>query len=542
MKLIAALTIFLICSYSFLHDAIAQNATDNIDVISYDIDIDLVNSLTSPFKRSFNGTVTVNAKILSEVSEFSLDAHNFSLAIDDVTGNCRNFSHSGNKLMIALDRAYSEGEEISVRIKYRHKDVFDTAFFCNDGLVYTDSETAGARRWLPCKDVPSDKATSRFTAKVPAEVQFCSNGILTDSIASQNTLKYVYESSYPIATYLIAFVASKKYLLSVENWNYDTGDRGKMEVRYYYQKGETMFNLRNIMLKTNMMLDFFSEIYCDYPFEKLAFATTDRHFPWGGMENQTIVTLCPDCWIEDLVCHELVHQWFGDMITPATWADIWLNEGFATYNEALWIERTYGAKKYKNAVEYEAQKYLNSNGGWAVYNENWNTDQPNDIQVFDAGITYSKAGCVLFLLRYVLGDQVFFDVIKKYANAEKFRYGNVSTSQFEDFIEEATGRDLTWFFQQWVYGPNHPVYQLNFMKEKTDDNKYKAQYMITQTQRNAGYFKMPVEFEVTFADGSTKMISENNDYNMQTYEYVFDKEPLRIKFDPRNMIVLKEVK
>ncbi len=542
MKLIVILAMLLTCDVALLKDANAQLGAENIDVTNYDIEVDLVNNLTSPFKRSFSGTVIINAKTLSEASEFTVDAHNFSLAIDDVTGSCKSFIHSGNKLVISLDKVYSEGEEITVKIKYRHKDVFDTAFYCNEGLVYTDSESAGARRWLPCKDVPSDKATSKITATVPAEVQFCSNGILTDSIATKNSVKYTYQNSYPIATYLVAFVASKKYLLSVVNWDYNTSERGNMEVRYYFQRGETMFNLRNIMLKTNSMLDFFSEIYCDYPFEKLAFATTDRHFPWGGMENQTIVTLCPDCWIEDLVCHELVHHWFGDMITPATWADIWLNEGFATYNEALWIERTYGKNKYKNTVDFEAQKYLNSNAGWAVYNEDWNTDQPNDNQVFDAGITYSKAGCILFLLRYVLGDEVFFDVLKKYANNEKFRYGNVNTAQFEDFVESVSGKDLTWFFQQWVYGPNHPVYQLNLTKEKTEDNKYKAQYMITQTQRNAGYFKMPVELEVAFADGSTKMMNENNDYNMQTFEYIFDKEPVNIKFDPRNMIVLKEVK
>ena len=541
-KFSLALTLLLVCIIFLFSESNAQRAGDNIDVIGYDIELDLVNNLESPFKRSFSGIVTINAKTISETNEILFDAYNYSLTIDEVTGNGIGYTHSGNKLAIALDRTYSIDEEISVKIKYRHKDVFDTAFYCNEGLVYTDSESAGARRWLPCKDVPSDKALSKIAAKVPADVQFCGNGLLTDSIASQGTVKYVYDSRHPIATYLIAFVASKKYLLSVVNWDYIISGKGNMEVKYYYQKGETMFNLRNIMLKTNKMLDFFSEIYCDYPFEKLAFATTDKYFPWGGMENQTIVTLCPDCWIEDLICHELVHQWFGDMITPETWADIWLNEGFATYNEALWIERTYGKDKYKSAVEYEAQKYLSSNPGWAVYNENWKTDEPNDTQVFDPGITYSKAGCILFLMRYVLGDEVFFDVMKSYANEEKFRYGNVNTAQFEEFVEEKSGKDLTWFFQQWVYGPNHPVYQLNFNKEKTDDNKFKAQYMITQTQRNAGYFKMPVELEITFTDGSKKMVYEENEYNMQTYEYILDKEPVNIKFDPRNKIVLKEVK
>jgi aminopeptidase N len=514
----------------------------SVDVLHYDLSLNLLNNLTSPYKKSFDGSVTINARALVETNEISLNAHNYSLLIDAVSGSSRSFSHAGNKLAIVLDRSYAEGEEFKITIRFRHKDVFDTSFYCNDGLVYTDSESAGARRWFPCKDVPNDKATVKITADVPEGVQFCANGLMTDSTSSSGKIRYVYESKHLVATYLIAFVASKKYLLAVEGWKFPSADKGAMQVRYYYQRGETMFNLKNVMLKTNRMLDYFSEIYCEYPFEKLGFATTDRHFPWGGMENQTIITLCPDCWIEDLICHELIHQWFGDMITPETWADIWLNEGFATYNEALWIEKAYGKKRYQEAVEYEATKYLNSNAGWAIYNPEWKTEEPNDAQVFDPGITYSKASCILYMLRHVLGDEVFFDVLKKYANDERFRYGNISTEAFENFVEEVSGKDLGWFFQQWIYGPNHPVYQLNYTKDKTDEGKWKVQYVIIQTQKNSGYFKMPVEIEVTFMDGSTTSLSENNDYNMQTYDYTFDKEPLKMKFDPRNTIILKEVK
>jgi len=539
MKFLIALVVLI---SGLILNASSRADIQSIDVLHYDLSLNLLNNLTPPYKKSYDGSVTINAKALAETNEISLNAHNYSLLIDGVSGSSKSFSHSGNKLSIVLDRNYAEGEEFSVTVNFRHKDVFDTAFYCNDGLVYTDSESAGARRWFPCKDVPNDKATVKITAVVPADVQFCANGLMTDSISSSGAIKYVYESKHVVATYLIEFVASKKYLLAVEEWEFPSADKGEMQVRYYYQRGETMFNLKNVMLKTNRMLDYFSEIYCEYPFEKLGFATTDRHFPWGGMENQTIITLCPDCWIEDLICHELIHQWFGDMITPETWADIWLNEGFATYNEALWIEKAYGKQKHQEAVQYEAVKYLNSNAGWAIYNPEWKTEEPNDAQVFDPGITYSKAGCILYMLRHVLGDEVFFDVLKKYSNDEKFRYGNVSTEEFVSFVEEVSGKDLGWFFEQWIYGPNHPVYQLNYTKDKSDEGKWKVQYVIIQTQKNSGYFKMPVEIEVTFTDGSTKLLTEFNDYNMQTFDFVFDKEPAKIKFDPRNMIILKEVR
>lgn len=535
--------IAILASLMIANSGIAgTGAGGRIDVLSYDVSIDLRQCLEPPYPKSYKAKAGIKIKALQELGTIELDAKNFSLIVDDVKGNAAKFIHYGNVLKVDLDRSYSEGEEFALTVQYRHKDVFDTAFYCFDGIVYTDCETAGARSWLPCNDVPDDKALLTLRAVVPEDVQFCSNGILRDSTAGNGKVTYSYESIHPISTYLIAFAASEKYMLAVQDWNYEDKTRGSMQVRYYYQRGETMFNLRNILQKTGRMLDFFSEIYCDYPFEKLAFATTDRHFPWGGMENQTLVTLCPDCWIEDLICHELVHQWFGDMITPQSWADIWLNEGFATYNEALWFERAYGNKRYMESVQAEAVKYLASNAGWAIYNQEWDKEEPNDTEVFETSITYSKSSCVLYMLRYVLGDSKFFDAMKKYANDVRFRYGNVNTRQFIDFLEETTDTELDWFFDQWIFGPNHPVYSPAVTIERSADGKWKAEYMITQNQTNAGFFRMPVELEVTFRDGSSERLREQNSYNMQVFEYTFDKEPTGIRFDPDNRIILKEVR
>lgn len=513
---------------------------DDTDIKHYDISIDLIDCLTPPYKKAFEAEMILKGTAVSETGTLELDAFSYSLSITEVTGNTSGYFHSDNLLRIKLDRTYATGEEYELRIRYKHKDVFDSAFYSFDGMVYTDCETAGARRWLPCNDVPTDKATMSITARVPAGVQFCSNGILIDSASNRDIVTYRYESKDPVPTYLIAFVASAKYLLYVDDWNYLETGKGKMEVRYYYQSGETMFNLRNIMVKTKSMLDFFSEIYCDYPFQKLAFATTDKHFPWGGMENQTIVTLCPDCWIEDLICHELVHHWFGDMISPESWADIWLNEGFATFNEALWLEEKYGNKRYMEAIQYEAVKYFNGNPGWPIYNSSWNVEQPNDVQVFESSITYSKAACVVYMLRYVMGDEKFFGALKKYTNDERFRYGDISTQEFKTFLEDDSGVELDWFFDQWIFGPNHPVYQNNFAKEKNSDSKWDVNYTVIQTQKNAGFFKMHFDLDVTFTDGTKQRISLVNDYNMQIFELEFEKEPVSFKFDPEERIILKQ--
>lgn len=132
--------------------------------------------------------------------------------------------------------------------------------------------------------------------------------------------------------------------------------------------------------------------------------------------------------------------------------------------------------------------------------------------------------------------------MKKYANDVRFRYGNVNTRQFIDFLEETTDTELDWFFDQWIFGPNHPVYSPAVTIERSADGKWKAEYMITQNQTNAGFFRMPVELEVTFRDRSSERLREQNSYNMQVFEYTFDKEPTGIRFDPDNRIILKEVR
>lgn len=542
MKLIqtSGLLAFLLTACTLSGFAVAGSSP--IDVLHYTVSLDLRGNLKPPYKRSFPGDVQIRLRITGETSDISLDARNRSLLIKEVSGDAGSFIHEGNELRVPLNRMYDVGEEVTIRIKYEHKDVFDSAFYCNEGVVYTDCETAGARRWLPSNDIPSDKAGITLSALVPKGVQFCGNGELKDSLVLSNHVKYTYSSDVPASTYLFAFVASEKYMLAQQEWKYLTPGKGSMPVKFYYQRGETMFNLRNIISKTNRMLDYFSDIYCDYPFEKIAFATTDKYFPWGGMENQTIVTLCPDCWIEDLICHELVHHWFGNMISPAGWADIWLNEGFATYNEALWVEKEKGKEEYTAVMRYEAAKYFTSGERDPIYNPAWNIEEPNDTEVFEPATTYSKAGCVLYMLRYVLGDKTFFDVMKKYSNAPQFRFASVDTESFIKFIEENTGTELRWFFDQWIFSPGHPVYEPVMRKEKTPEGKWKVEYTINQTQRNGGFFRMPVDIRFTFADKSVITEQVVNTGNMQPFLFEYDKEPVSARLDPEDKIILKEIR
>jgi aminopeptidase N len=541
MKIKIHLNFFLIQFLILISGNNLFSKTDNsVNIINYDINLDIYDCFLKPYPSSFNASVTISAVTSKEASQIDLDAVSSSISIDSIGGAGTSYRYTDNIVTINLDRYYEEGETFELTIYYQHKNIRDSAFYSRDGLVFTDCEASGARKWFPCVDAPSDKALMSLTARVPYGVLLVSNGSLADSTVAGDTCIYKWSSQFPIATYLIAIAAKDKYILDIVNWRRPDGKY--MPIRFYSQIGETRFNLDNIKNKIGKMLDLYSRMYGDYPFEKLAFATLNRDFIWGGMENQTIVTLCPDCWIEDLVCHELAHQWFGDMISPMTWADIWLNEGFATFNEAIWVESNLGYKEYKKNIIFEAQKYLRKNPGWAIYQKSWDVSSPDNAVLFNEEISYSKAGCVLHLLRYVLGDSVFFDCLHQYATFPNFKYGNISTEQFVSFISLSSGQDLNWFFDEWVYKPNHPIYQNNYHIDEAGNGKWKVNYTINQIQKNAGFFKMPVELRVTFTNGKDTIIQVNNDYNLQMYSFDFKNEPKTVSFDPNNQIVLKEVR
>jgi aminopeptidase N len=255
------------------------------------------------------------------------------------------------------------------------------------------------------------------------------------------------------------------------------------------------------------------------------------------MENQTLTSLCPNCWSENLVSHEFAHQWFGDMISPGTWADVWLNEGFATYCESLWYEYTGGYSSYKNDIENDAGDYLGNNPGWPIYNPQWAVSTPPLYTLFNTEITYYKGACVLHMLRYVLGESLFFASIKSYATDGNFRLKNSVTDDFIQKINSASGQDLNWFFDEWVKQPNHPVYQ-NLYSIDTVANKVAV--TIQQTQTNPAFFTMPIELKIGFADNTDTTVRVRNDINSQLFSFTFDKCPKTVVFDPENNIVLKQ--
>ena len=508
------------------------------NILNYKLQIDLYNCFISPYPRTYKAVETVTFLADSVLNSFHLDAVNTSLMIDSVALSGTSFTHNNNILTIGLDRTYNPGDTVNVKIYYQHLNVNDNAFYVDTGFVFTDAEPEKARKWIPCVDHPSDKATFDLTAKVPSSVKLGSNGRLADSTLSADTIYYHWISRDPVATYLMVITGKVNYNLDIIYWHNPSLPNGSLPIRFYWNKGENIANLKNIETIIISMISHYSDLFGIYPFEKAGFATLNGQFPWGGMENQTLISLCPNCWDENLVSHEFAHQWFGDLISPATWADIWLNEGFATYCEALWTEHTQNYTSYKQRIISQANDYLSNNPGWSIYDSSWAIITPSVNVLFNYAITYEKGSCVLHMLRYILGDSLFFKVLKSYATSDEFKYKNASTSQFINKVNEVTGKDYSWFFDQWIYHPNHPIYDNTY--EIIDNNPvWTVNYKISQTQTNTVFFKMPVELQISFLNGSDSLLTVLNDINNQQYSFNFNKEPVSVTFDPDDNIVLK---
>jgi aminopeptidase N len=521
-----------------LSDGINITPHNPFNIIHYKLDFDLYDNFLTPYPKSFIASEVVTFRVDTTLNSIHLDAVNSSLTIDSVGLSALSFTHNDNILNIQLDNTYQPDDTVDIKIYYHHLDVNDQAFYVGNGFVFTTNAPEGARRWFPSVDHPSDKATFELIAKMPSTVKFGSNGRLEDSTLVADTIYHHWISRDPIATYLMTLSGKVDYNLDIIYWQnpYSPGD--SIPIRFYWNTGEGQAALNNIKAQMIPMMTQFSELFGEYPFEKNGFATLNNQFPWGGMEDQTLIHLCPNCWDENLVSHEFAHQWFGDLISPATWSDVWLNEGFATYCEALWYEYTTGYTRYKQEINSQAGFYFSGNPGWPIYNPEWSLVTPNINTLYNYAITYIKGSCVLHMLRYAVGDSLFFEIMNSYATDDDYKYKIANTANFNAKVNEITGDDYDWFFDQWVYSPNHPVYQNTYTITEAGQN-WDVELLINQVQPNPAFFIMPVELNIEFNDATDTLITVMNDMNNQQFNFLFDKKPINLIFDPDGNIILK---
>ncbi|MEE9431281.1 MAG: M1 family aminopeptidase [Melioribacteraceae bacterium] len=514
-----------------------------IDVTYYKLDLEIIYS-----SKKIIGKVTVKAKSLeNNLNEIFLDLQNHFTVDSVVTnGNLLANIFENSKLNIILDKSYNVDEEIFVTIFYNgspgssgfgsfefnSRDVNDTT---SAPAIWTLSEPYGASDWWPCKDTPADKADSS-DVWITSDEQFVSvsNGTLEDVIANgDGTKTFKWKNHHPISQYLIS-LAMTNYSIHKNYFKYSATD--SMEVIHYNYPENLDENRKADLDKTVEMLEVFSDLFGLYPFidEKYGHA----EFGWGGgMEHQTVSSM--GSFGESIVAHELAHQWFGDKVTCKDWQNIWLNEGFATYSESLWLEAKHGKGAYDNQINIEMNG--NPNVSWISYAKQaqgsiYVQDISSIGQIFNGARSYAKGGIVLHMLRGVVGDENFFNILKTYVADPKLAYGVATTEDFQRVCEQVYGNDLSYFFSEWIYGTGFPTYSFDWINSSSVNN-YEAKITLSQTSHsNPEYFTMPVQVKINGANKDT-LVTLFNDSNNQTFEIDLLFNPTGIEFDPNNWIL-----
>ena len=513
----------------------AQNSTLNqnqekIDIKFYELNLDI------DFNSSrLRGSVTVNGVIGNIYPDFiELDLYD-NMTVDSILQNNIPilYLHENDMLKIPIsDITLNDENLFSLTIFYQ-----GTPDHCgaggfkfdehqNIGHVWTLSEAYCARSWWPCKDDPSDKADSvNIIVSVPIEPAYivASNGLLSSTTINNHKKTYFWKERYPITTYLVS-LAIYPYTKWVDQYvspiSSDT-----MLIEHYVFPDRYEASYPNYSL-TKDMLSFFSELFGEYPFISEKYGHAD--FTWGGgMEHQTLSSM--GSFSQNLMVHELGHSWWGNLITCKTFNDIWLNEGFARYCQALWAEHMYGREAYFDFMNNHAYY-----GAGTIYVENPSSNS----QIFSAGLSYNKASWVLHMLRHKVGETMFFDILKSYASNDSLSYNAASTSDFQKVCEDISGLDFEQFFQQWIYGEKYPKYELSWWHEGNGIYNVK----IDQVQ-SYNFFSMPIDLKFSGSAGpmlvDTTIVIENNNFS-QLYEFSgFNFLVENVMLDPENWI-LKE--
>ncbi|MGE5431901.1 MAG: M1 family aminopeptidase [Syntrophomonadaceae bacterium] len=515
--------------------ALAYPGDSTIDVTYYKLNLNITYT-----PKYLKGAVTVGFRsAAASLNSFFLDLQQV-LNVDSVTlnGTKLTFSHINAKLQITLPRAYNQGENASVNVYYQGLPgssgfgsfIFSTHDSNNSyPIIWSLSEPYGASDWFPCKDTPGDKAdSSDVLVTAPQFFTVASNGTLQSETVNQDGSKTTHwKNHYPIAQYLIS-IAMTNYYLYTNYFRYSPTD-SMIVTHYIFPEQNTPQNIA-LLNKTIDMLRIFSEKYELYPFirEKYGHA----QFGWGGgMEHQTLTSLVS--FGEDLVSHELAHQWFGDKVTCRDWQDIWLNEGFATFSEGVYFENSIGKSAYSTFMQDIMNRAKNAQG--SVYA----MDISSVGSIFDYNRSYAKGGTVLHMLRGIVGDSVFFRILRTYLDDPKLSYGNAITSDFQSVAEKVYGQSLDYFFKEWIYGAGYPGYTYNWSSSQ-QNGQNQLQISVKQDQsKGMPLFTMPIQFKVSTTAGDT-MITVMNNLADQNFLITLKAQPKSVTFDPDNWI-LKDV-
>ena len=509
------------------------------DVTHYNLDLHV-----DPDTRTIAGALTMEAVATGDsLGEIELDLlGNMTVSAVWNDSAALAFYPIRDLLRIAPQRPLVNGERFSVTIEYsgapRRLGFGSFTWSTHEGVprIWTVSEPYGAPSWWPCKDDPVDKADSVFVAvTVPGILFAASNGVL---VARQpdigGNVRYRYETRYPISTYLVAVSIGDYETFS--DWHV-TAAGDSMPLTYHVFP-ELLEAARADFAVTRDMTAFFADRFGPYPFPGEQYGMIS--VPSGvAMEHQTLTTYPAEAITgtgeyDYINAHELAHQWFGNQVTIGRWPHIWLNEGFATYSEALWEEYVSGAIAYG---DYMRSLDLGSfNGALFI------TDSTNYRTLFNITVYY-KGAWVLHMLRQLLGDDAFFRSLRAYLEEPGLRYGNALTADFQRICERVSGQGLGWFFDQWVFRAGRPVYTLSWESAPAAGGyatRLTVRQRPSQPQENPFLYRMPVDIRLQ-GEGVDTVVTEWIETAEQEWRVETSAPVTSVTLDPDDKVLKRVV-
>ncbi len=529
------LFLFSLLSLFFLSVRGASGPLQAYDVKWYFLDLE-VND-TNTFIRGA-------AHVLAVVTEDDLSAWVLqltdSLRVDSVhvNGQRSDFTHDQDSLRITLAPA-AKGDMLEAVIWY-HGTAPTGGFFSavtskedetwHQRVTWTLSEPYAAMEWFPCKQSLTDKAdSSAVWITVDSGLVAGSNGVLegVDTLAGGTRLRYRWHHHHPIDYYLISFAVSPYRVVDQYAHNIRQEGDSLLIRNLIYRDADFLEQNRGNMEETLRLIELYSRLFGPYPFadEKYGHCLAPMG---GGMEHQTMTTLAGLGFT--LVSHEMAHQWFGDYVTCATWQDIWINEGFASYVEYLALENLKSRLDAKAWMEHAHSEALKEPDG-SVYVPVEELD--NLWRIFSGRLSYKKGASLLHMIRYELADDsLFYHVLQTYL--EEFGDSTATGKDFEGVLEQVSGKDLTWFFDQWYYGTGYPVFDISWWQKK--DTLY-----IRSDQSPSGatpFFRTHIDFRLETSEGDTvvRFLQEEPE---ELFVLPFNRFVNALKMDPEEWLLYK---
>ena len=505
---------------------------DNYDVSFYHLDLNV--SDTSTY---ISGSTTIFIKIISASEQSIVFDYSSQLVTDSVVVSnlIADYTHESNEITITPPQVINEGDVVPVTIyyhglgkNYQADGIFNRyASSWDKNVTWTLSEPFGAYSWFPCKQSLTDKADSVYVfLSTDKTLKAGSNGLLTAEVPLPGErVRYEWKSRYPIAYYLISLTISDymDYSFYVKERN---GIDSILIQNYIYNDSNYLDQNKASIDKTGDLMLLYSDLFGPYPFNKEKYGHCVAPFS-GGMEHQTMTTLVNFSFL--LVAHELAHQWFGDYITCATWQDIWINEGFASYAEYLACQYLLSQDDADRWI-INSTDYVKSSPGGSVYVP---ADQAkSEGRIFDSRLSYKKGAAIIHMIRQETNnDSLFFNILQTFV--EKYKNGNVTGNDFKEHVESKTNLNFDQFFNQWYFGQGYPIHSIRWHHK--NDSLYISSLQTVSSV--TPFFNVLLEFKAV-GENTDTIISFRQEQAFEEWQIYLPGNITSLQADPNHWLLI----